>query len=64
MDVLYSLLNVDNQRFDTIVQEKTFPNTLNFVLTTSTDDILSIVDSILDRFCNNTWPRILEGEGE
>jgi hypothetical protein len=58
MDVLYSLLGVDNQRLDMIVQGKTFTETLNFVLTTSFDDILSIEASILDRFCANILPRI------
>jgi hypothetical protein len=58
MDVLYSLLDVDNQRLDMIVQEKTFTNTLNFVLTTITDDVLSIADSILDRFCISILPKI------
>ncbi|CAM2730175.1 unnamed protein product, partial [Rotaria socialis] len=58
MYVLYSLLNVGNQRLDMIVQEKTFTKTLNFVVTTSFDDILSISDSILDRFCINILPKI------
>ncbi|CAF1486555.1 unnamed protein product, partial [Rotaria sordida] len=58
IDVLYSLLDVDNQRLDIIVQENTFTNTLNFVLTTSTDDISPFTDSILDRFCINILPRI------
>ncbi|CAF1553732.1 unnamed protein product [Rotaria sordida] len=58
IDVLYSLLDVDNQRLDVIVQENTFTNTLNFVLTTSTDDISPFTDSILDRFCINILPRI------
>ncbi|CAF1373693.1 unnamed protein product [Rotaria sordida] len=58
MDVLYSLLDVDNQRLDMIVQEKTFTNTLNFVLTMITDDVLSIADSILDRFCISILPKI------
>jgi hypothetical protein len=51
-------LGVDNQRLDMIVQEKTFTNTLNFVLTTITDDVLSIADSILDRFCISILPKI------
>jgi hypothetical protein len=58
MDVLYSLLDVGNQRLDMMVQEKTFTNTLNFVITTSFDEILSITDSILDRFCINILPKI------
>ncbi|CAF4120664.1 unnamed protein product [Rotaria sordida] len=42
IDVLYSLLDVDNQRLDMIVEDKTFTKNLNFVLTMSTDDIYSI----------------------
>jgi hypothetical protein len=57
-DVLYSLFGVDNQRLDTILQENTFTKTLNFVLTTSTDDIFSIADPILNRFCISILPRI------
>ncbi|CAF3252906.1 unnamed protein product [Rotaria socialis] len=58
MDVLYSLLNVDNQRLDMVVQEKMFTENLNFVLTTSTDDIFPIADNIIDRFCKNILPKI------
>ena len=48
MDVLYSLLDVDDQRLDMIVQGKSFTQTLNFILTTSDDEILSIADRTLD----------------
>jgi hypothetical protein len=41
-----------------VVQEKTFTGTLNFVLTTITDGVLSIADSILDRFCTSILPKI------
>ncbi|CAF3387836.1 unnamed protein product [Rotaria sp. Silwood2] len=58
MDVLYSLLDVGNQRLKMIVQKKMFTKTLNLVVTTSFDDILSITDSILDRFCINILPKI------
>ncbi|CAF3760973.1 unnamed protein product [Rotaria socialis] len=58
MDVLYSLLNVDNQRLDMVVQEKMLTENLNFVLTTSTDDIFPIADNIIDRFCKNILPKI------
>ncbi len=57
MDVLYSLLNVGNQRLNVIVQEKMFTKTLNFVVTTPFDDILSVTDSILNRFCINILPK-------
>ncbi len=58
MDVLYSLLGVDNQRLDMIVLDKTFTKSLNFVLTTTTNDLLPISGSILDRFCMNILPKI------
>jgi hypothetical protein len=58
VDVLYSLFDVDNQRLDNIIEENTFTNTLNFVLTTTTDDVLSISDPILDRFCISILPRV------
>jgi hypothetical protein len=58
MDVLYSLLGVDNQRLDVLVREQAFTKSLNFILTTITDDVLSIADSVLDRFCINILPKI------
>jgi hypothetical protein len=58
MDVLYSLLDVDNQRLDTIVSDKTFTKSLNFVLTTTTDELLPITGSIIDQFCINILPKI------
>ncbi len=58
MDVLYSLLGVDNQRLDVLVREEAFTKSLNFILTTITDDVLSIADSVLDRFCINILPKI------
>ncbi|CAF1550138.1 unnamed protein product [Rotaria sp. Silwood1] len=58
MEVLYSLMDVHDQRLDIIIQEKTFTNTLNFVLTTLTHDIFSPTDTIVDRFCTTILPRI------
>ncbi|CAF4847924.1 unnamed protein product [Rotaria sp. Silwood2] len=58
MDVLSSLLGVDNQRLDIILQENTFTNNLKFVITTLTDDIFSIADPVLNRFCINILPKI------
>ncbi len=58
MDVLYSLFDVNNQHLNNIIQENTFTNTLNFVLETLTDDILSISDRMLDRFCISILPKI------
>ncbi|CAF3342448.1 unnamed protein product [Rotaria sp. Silwood2] len=58
MNVLYSLLDVNNQRLDIIAQEQIFTNNLNFVLTLSNDEISPISDSIFDRFGFNILPRI------
>ncbi|CAF1473128.1 unnamed protein product [Adineta steineri] len=41
-----------------IIKEKTFTNTLTFVLTTITGNVLSIDDLIVDRFCINILPKI------
>jgi hypothetical protein len=59
VDVLYSLLGINNQRLDIIAQEQIFSNILNFVsIAQSTDEISSISDSILDRFRIDIIPRI------
>ncbi|CAF2953724.1 unnamed protein product [Rotaria sp. Silwood2] len=58
MDVLYSLFDVDKQRLDILLQENIFTNTLNFVLTTLTDDILSLANPIINQFCMNILPKI------
>lgn len=58
MNVLYSLFNLGNQRLDQLVQVETFTKILNFVMTTSTEEICSIDDFLLDRFCVDILPRI------
>jgi hypothetical protein len=58
IDVLYSLLGVDNQRLDMIVQEQTFTTALKLVATTSTGNVVWMTDTILDRFCTKILPRI------
>lgn len=55
IDVLYSLFNINNARLHNIVREKTFSNTLNFALTVHN---ITIIDSVLDRFCNYILPQI------
>jgi hypothetical protein len=50
IDVLYSLLDIDNGRLNILAQENTFTNILKFV---SIDD-----NSIIDRFCTDILPRI------
>jgi hypothetical protein len=58
IDVLYSLLNVNNQRLDNIAQDKTFSTILNFVSMSSNDNNCSISGPTLDRFCFSILPRI------
>ncbi|CAF2145552.1 unnamed protein product [Rotaria magnacalcarata] len=59
IDVLYSLLGINNQRLDIIAQQQIFSNILNFVSSSqSTDEHSSIPVSILDRFCVDILPRV------
>ncbi len=58
IDILYSLFDIDNQRLDLILQEKTFTTSLNFVFATSYGSASSIADSIIDRFCISILPKI------
>ncbi|CAF0957244.1 unnamed protein product [Rotaria sordida] len=59
IDVLYSLLGINNQRVEIIVQRQIFTSTLNFAsISQSTDEISSISGSILDRFCIDILPKI------
>ena len=51
IDVLYSLVGVNNDRLDRISREETFSNTLNFA------SILPDI-TIVDRFCDYILPRI------
>jgi hypothetical protein len=55
IDVLYSLLNINNARFNILAQQKIFSNILNFV---SIDNISSIYQLKLDRFCIDILPKI------
>jgi hypothetical protein len=57
MNVLYSLIGIDNERLDLLAQEKNFSNTLNFV-STDADDTCSINKPIVNRFCIDILPRI------
>ena len=50
IDVLYSLLDINNGRLNMLAQEHFFSNTLKFV---SVDDMC-----LIDRFCSNILPRI------
>lgn len=55
IDVLYSLLDINNQRLHIIAQDKIFTNVLNFVFISSTNDISN---RKLDRFCIEILPEI------
>jgi hypothetical protein len=50
IDVLYSLLDINNGRLDILAQEKTFTNTLNFARINNI--------SLIGRFCIDILPRI------
>ncbi|CAF1564201.1 unnamed protein product, partial [Rotaria sordida] len=58
MDVLYSLLDIENQQLNMIVKDQKFATSLNFVLTMITNNVLLIDDCKLDRFCINTSSKI------
>ncbi|CAF3035191.1 unnamed protein product [Rotaria sp. Silwood2] len=61
IDVLYSLLGINNQRLDIIAHEQIFSNVLNFVsISQPTDEISLISGSILNRFCNDILSKIHE----
>ncbi len=55
VDVLYSLIGINNERLDSLAREETFTNTVNFL---SNDHNSLIIKSILDRFCNYILSRI------
>ncbi|CAF2881307.1 unnamed protein product [Rotaria sp. Silwood2] len=59
IDVLFSLLGINNQRLDIIAQEQIFINLFNFVSSSqSADEISSIPGLVLDRFCIDILPRV------
>jgi len=58
IDVLYSMFGVNHQQLDILLSANTFTNTLNFVLTTTNDDITSLPDGIVNRLCKNILPKI------
>ena len=61
VDVLYSLLDINNQRLDILAHQQIFSTILNFVSTSDiNDDISSIPNSMLDRFCVSILPRVHE----
>ncbi|CAF3683604.1 unnamed protein product [Rotaria sp. Silwood1] len=59
MDVLYSLLRVNNRRLDTIIQENDFASVLNFVLTSSFNATFASVDLRVDQFCTSYMKSIV-----
>ncbi|CAF1115087.1 unnamed protein product [Adineta steineri] len=58
IDILYSIFGFGYQRLDNLLQENTFTNTLNFVITTSDGDIYSFPYYIITRFCKYILPKI------
>ena len=58
IDVLYSFCGVDDQRLDAVVVDQTFTQSVNFVLTTTVNDLVPIPNSMLDRFCTEILPKI------
>ncbi|CAF3815115.1 unnamed protein product [Rotaria sp. Silwood1] len=57
IDVLYSLIDVNNEHLNSLAQEKIFSDTLNFV---SIDNVSAIDQEKLDRFCKDILPKIHE----
>ena len=59
IDVLYSLLDINNQQLDILAQQQIFSTILNLVSKSETNDqICSIPNSMLDRFCVSILPRV------
>ena len=57
LDVLYSLMDV-NKKLDRLACDIVHTQSIDFVRTTSNDEIYSLSEQILDRFCQNILPRI------
>jgi hypothetical protein len=57
LDVLYSLIGV-NKKLDRLACDIVHIRSIDFIRTTSNDEIHSLSDKILDRFCQNILPRI------
>ncbi|CAF1158493.1 unnamed protein product [Rotaria sordida] len=52
-------MGIINEKFDILLQDNIFTNTLNLISRSSTDDhICSIDNRILDRFCIDILPKI------
>ncbi|CAF4308925.1 unnamed protein product, partial [Rotaria sordida] len=52
-------MGIINEEFDILLQDNIFTNTLNLISRSSTDDdICSIDNRILDRFCIDILPKI------
>ncbi|CAF4184346.1 unnamed protein product [Rotaria sordida] len=57
MNILYSLIGIGNKRLENVAQNKIFTNTLSFV-SDDFDNICSLNDSMVDRFCIEILPQI------
>ena len=60
IDVLYSLMNINNERLDMLAREKTFSSTLNFVCINNISLINRFSTDILPRISDNVKYFILE----
>ena len=59
VDVLNSLLGINNQQLETVAQQEIFTNILDFVCVSRlTDEISPVPVSTLVRFCDSILPRI------
>lgn len=58
IDVLHSLLGINNYRLHALTESDVFTNILDFVTKSSTDDCYPISESILNRFCIDILPQI------
>lgn len=57
VDVLYSLFGI-NKRLSCLIEDNRFSNILKFVSITSTDNVCSIPDRMLNRFYVSILPKI------
>lgn len=56
-DVLYSLMGV-NKKFDGLIQDRVFTQSLDFTRMSENEDNQSEMNSIIDYFCSCIMPRI------
>ena len=57
LDVLYSLIDV-NKKLDSLARDFVHTRSIDFIGTTTNDEIHLLSDKILDRFCQHILPQI------